>query len=204
MRLWDRVFAAGYDRLMARTEDAGMRDRRRDLLASASGRAVEIGAGTGANVGLYPEAVTELFFTEPGEAMARRLRDKAGRQAQVVIAGAGELPFEDASFDTAVSTLVLCTVPEPDAALREIRRVLRPGGRLLFLEHVRSDDPAQARRQDRLAPVQRCIGHGCNPNRDTAAAIERAGFRVERLEHGHVPKAPGYLRPLIQGAATAP
>ena len=95
-------------------------------------------------------------------------------------------------------------MPSQEAALAELRRVLEPGGRLLFLEHVRSEDPGRAKWQDRLTPLQRAIGHGCHPNRDTVAAIERAGFRVEEVEHGRVPKAPPYVRPLDQGVAVAP
>jgi ubiquinone/menaquinone biosynthesis C-methylase UbiE len=199
-----RLFAALYDRMLAPTEDAGLRDRRRDLLASARGRVVEIGAGTGANVDLYPDAVTELVLTEPEEPMARRLRERAGAGVRVVDAPADALPFDDGAFDTAVCTLVLCTVPDPDRALAEIRRVLAPGGRLLALEHVRSDSPKLARWQDRLTPVWRFVARGCHPNRDTAAALERAGFQVERLDQGEMPKAPAIARPLIAAVATAP
>lgn len=204
MSLWARVFAAGYDHFMAATENAGLRERRRELLSEASGRVVELGAGTGANVPLYGPGVTELVLTEPEPPMARRLRAKAGPDARIVEAGAETLPFDDASFDTAVSTLVLCTVPSQEAALAEIRRVLKPGGRLLFLEHVRWDEPKRAKWQDRLTPLQRRIGHGCHPNRDTLGAIERAGFTVTDVEHGAIPKAPPIVRPLIQGSATAP
>src|SRR3954452_25441840 len=134
MSLWERVFAAGYDRFMAGAEKAGLHDMRRELLATARGRTLEIGAGTGANVELYPAAVTELVLAEPAEPMARRLEAKHP-QATVVHAPAEELPFEDDSFDTVVSTLVLCTVVDPDRAIGEIARVLKPDGQLLLLEH---------------------------------------------------------------------
>jgi ubiquinone/menaquinone biosynthesis C-methylase UbiE len=202
MSVWGRVFAALYDRAMAATEDAGLRDARRELLEGAHGRVLEVGAGTGANVGLYPAAVTELVLAEPEEPMARRLRPRAGGAA-VVVAPAEALPFEDASFDTVVTTLVLCTVRDPAAAMAEIRRVLRPGGRLLLFEHVRSEDPGLARWQDRLTPIQRRIAHGCHPNRDTAALLEQAGFTVD-VEPTRIPKAPKYVRPAIRGTATAP
>src|SRR3712207_4441580 len=121
-----RLFAALYDRSLQAAEDAGMREKRIGLLAQASGRTLEIGSGTGLNVEHYPDAATPLVMTEPEAAMARRLRERAGSRAEVVEAEADALPFEDASFDTVVSTLVLCTVPNPSQALAEIRRVLKP------------------------------------------------------------------------------
>src|SRR5688500_4186662 len=130
--------------MLAGTEDAGLRERRHDLLANASGRVLEIGAGTGLNLAHYPESVEEIVFTEPEDPMARRLRGKlaaAGRRNEVIAAPAENLPFADDSFDTVVGTLVLCTVHDPERALSEIGRVLRPGGQFLFLEHVRADDP---------------------------------------------------------------
>ena len=150
---WGRGFSALYDRLMKRTEEAGFRDMRRQALAPASGRTIDIGSGTGGNLGLYPDSVTELVFAEPDPHMIKRLRPKvrgAGLDAEVVEAPAEALPFEDSSFDTAVYTLVLCTVPDPAAALAETARILKPGGKLLFVEHVRSKDPGAARWQDRL------------------------------------------------------
>lgn len=204
MSLWGRIFAAGYDRFMAGTERAGLAERRRELLAGLHGRVLEIGGGTGANLDHYPAAVEELVVTEPEEPMARRLErkaDGAGRSISVVRAPAGALPFEDASFDFAVSTLVLCTVPDQAGALAEIRRVLKPGGRLVFLEHVRAGDERIARWQDRWNPLQRRIGHGCNCNRDTLAAITAAGFGAQDVEHGAIPKAPPVIRPLITGSA---
>jgi ubiquinone/menaquinone biosynthesis C-methylase UbiE len=119
----------------------------------------------------------------------------------VVQAGAEALPFEDASFDTAVFTLVLCTVPAPNAALAEAARILRPGGRLLFVEHVRSRHPGLARWQDRLERPWRFLGDGCHCNRDTAATIEASAFTVEQLEHGRMPKSPPIVRPLVYGRA---
>ena len=201
---WGRVFAAVYDRGLEQVEEHGLREMRRDLLAEARGRTVDIGAGTGANVGLFPPAVTELVLAEPGEHMAKRLRRKvaeSGDEGEVLEAGAERLPFADDSIDTVVFTLVLCTVPDQAAALAEARRVLRPGGRMLFLEHVRSEEPRLARWQDRLQRPWRFLADGCNCNRDTAAAIGRAGFAIERLEHDTMPKAIPPVRPLIRGAA---
>jgi ubiquinone/menaquinone biosynthesis C-methylase UbiE len=207
MSLYGRFFAAMYDRLMAGTEEAGLGERRHELLASASGRVLEIGAGTGVNLEHYPDAVSELVLTEPEEPMARRLEAKAraaGRAAEVVRAPAESLPFPDDSFDTAVCTLVLCTVRDPERALAEIERVLKPGGTLLFMEHVRSDDPGLARWQDRLAPLWRKFGHGCNPNRPTPELIRRSGLNVIEMEQGELPKAPPIVRPLSAGRAAAP
>lgn len=206
MSLYGRLFASAYDRVTAGVERAGLGERRRGLVGQASGRVIEIGAGTGANLGYYSEAVTSLTLTEPDEAMAIRLDRRCAKQsrpATIVHAPAEALPFTDGSFDTAVCTLVLCTVPDPAAALAEIQRVLVPGGTLLFLEHVRSSDPGLARWQDRLNGVQNVIGRGCNCNRPTASLIESAGFRLERVEGGELRKAPPIVRPIVVGAASA-
>lgn len=201
---WGRVFAAGYDRFMAGTERAGMAERRRQLIAAARGRTVELGAGTGLNLAHYPDAVSELTLTEPFPPMAKQLRERAGEEATVIEAPAEALPIPDASIDTAVATLVLCTVDDVPATLAEVSRVLKPGGRLLYLEHVRSSDPGVARWQDRLERPWRFIGHGCHCNRDTIAAIGASPLEVERVEHGRLPKAPAIVRPLVAGSARKP
>jgi ubiquinone/menaquinone biosynthesis C-methylase UbiE len=203
MGLRTSIFAATYDRLSRGSEDAGLRALRRDLLAGASGRVLEIGAGTGANLGLYNATIDGLVVTEPESAMLRRLRKTAHEHmplAQVVQAPAEHLPFADGTFDTVVSTLVLCGVDDQVGALQEARRVLRPGGRLLFLEHVRSDDPSLARLQDRMNWLNRLVVQ-CHCNRQTLAAIEAEGFIVSRLERTELPKAPTFVRPLIVGTA---
>jgi ubiquinone/menaquinone biosynthesis C-methylase UbiE len=200
------LFAAGYDRMLAGAEDAGLRERRHDLLAKANGRVLEIGAGTGLNLPHYPEDVEEIVFTEPEEPMARRLTRKladAGRRGQVISAPAEELPFEDDSFDTVVCTLVLCTVTDPQRALSEIARVLRPGGQFLFLEHVRAEDPKLARWQDRVATPWRWFGNGCNCNRPTPSLIQDSALSLEEIERGDFPKAPPIVRPLAVGRARA-
>ena len=161
---------------------------------------LEIGAGTGLNLEHYGPGVTELVLTEPEPPMAKKLRAKL-TEGEVVEAGADDLPFEDASFDTVVSTLVLCTVPDQPRAIAEIRRVLKPDGQLLFLEHVRSPDPKVARWQDRLLRPWRFCGHGCHCNRDTAAALASGGFQLD-LQAWRMPKAPPIVRPVIEGVAT--
>jgi ubiquinone/menaquinone biosynthesis C-methylase UbiE len=206
MSLWGRVFAAGYDKFMSGPEKAGLRQHRAALLPRARGRVLEIGGGTGANLPFYGPGVEELVITEPEEPMARRLEAKLARApgppARLVRTQAEELPFEDASFDFAVSTLVLCTVNDQARALGEIRRVLRPGGELLFIEHVRSDDPGLARWQDRLHGVHVRLGHGCHCNRATLDSIEGAGFSIGSVEHDSLRKAPPIVRPLIVGVAS--
>jgi SAM-dependent methyltransferase len=200
---WGRAFSALYDRALKATEEAGLREMRRELLARASGRTIDIGAGTGTNVELYPPAVTKLVLAEPDPHMLKRLRAKAeGRVgAEIVQAPAQALPFPGGSFDTVVFTLVLCTVPEPEDALAEAARVLRPGGRLLFIEHVRSEAPGLARWQDRLERPWRFLGDGCHCNRDTVAAIGASAFRIEWVERGRLPKAMPIVRPLARGSA---
>jgi ubiquinone/menaquinone biosynthesis C-methylase UbiE len=206
MSLRSRFFAATYDRQMASTEAAGLRALREPLLAQAAGDVVEIGGGTGTNLSLYGNDVRTLTITEPEAPMLRRLERRAAEQqphAMVLRAPAEDLPFDDASFDVAVSTLVLCGVNDQPRALRELRRVLRPGGRLLFIEHVRSDDPKLARHQDRMNPINRFVVQ-CDCNRPTLSSIEQAGFTIATVDHGALPKSPKFVRPLIVGTATAP
>ncbi|HWP33255.1 MAG TPA: class I SAM-dependent methyltransferase [Solirubrobacterales bacterium] len=201
---WGRVFSALYDRMLSGTEEAGLREIRRQTLARAVGRTIDIGAGTGANIGLYPASVSELVLAEPDPHMLKRLQPKladAGVAARVVEAPAAALPFEDSSFDTAVFTLVLCTVPDPTAALAEAARILKPGGRLLFVEHVRSENPKLARWQDRLERPWRFCGDGCHCNRDTVATIEASPLTVEAVEKGKLPSSPPIVRPLAWGSA---
>jgi ubiquinone/menaquinone biosynthesis C-methylase UbiE len=201
---WGRFFAATYDRLLRDTEEAGMREHRHGLLAEARGTTVELGAGTGLNFDHYPDEVTELVLTEPFEPMARRLRERteSGRKrVNVIEAPADRLPLDDASADTVVSTLVLCTVDDVPATLAEVARVLKPGGRLLFAEHVRSAEPGLARWQDRLETPWRLLGHGCRCNRDTVAAIEGSPLQIESVELGQLPKSPPIVRPLAVGSA---
>jgi ubiquinone/menaquinone biosynthesis C-methylase UbiE len=199
-----RIFAGFYDRLMAETEKAGLSDRRRGIITQARGRTVEIGAGTGLNLAHYPDAVDELLLTEPFPPMAAQLRERAGDEATVIEAPADALPIPDGSIDTAVATLVLCTVDVVPATLAEVSRVLKPGGRLLFVEHVRSTNPGTARWQDRLRAPWQFIGHGCRCNRDTLAAIEASPLEIDSVEHGELPKSPPIVRPLVVGSARKP
>jgi ubiquinone/menaquinone biosynthesis C-methylase UbiE/DNA-binding CsgD family transcriptional regulator len=206
MTLRSRFFAMTYDRQIARAEKAGLRAYREGVLADANGRVLEIGGGTGANLRFYGPAVESLTLTEPETPMLRRLERKARAQAPaatVLRAPAEDLPFDDDTFDVAVSTLVLCGVNDQPRALRELRRVLRPGGQLLFIEHVRSTDPELARFQDRMNGINRFVV-GCDCNRPTLDSLQEAGFTITQVEHTTLPKAPKFARPAIVGSATAP
>ncbi|WP_347976192.1 class I SAM-dependent methyltransferase [Microbacterium sp. ProA8] len=197
-------FTAGiYDAFLTLGEHRGMRATRRGLLAGARGRVLEIGAGTGLNLSHYPEAIDELVLGEPSAPMADRLearRARLGRRAHIVAAPAEALPFGDGSFDTVVSTLVLCTVRDPDAALAEVRRVLRPGGRLLFCEHVRSDSPRLSRWQDRLADAWAAVADGCRCNRETLDTIS-SHMRITTVDRLIWRGMPHLVHPVIVGEA---
>jgi ubiquinone/menaquinone biosynthesis C-methylase UbiE len=197
------IFAALYDPKSASAERRWMGERRRRLLAGARGVVLEIGGGTGANLAHYRN-VDRVIIAEPDPFMRNRIGPKleeARVPVEVSAAGAEALPYPDGSFDTVVSTLVLCTVPDQEAALDEVRRVLRPGGWLLFIEHVRAAGSA-ARWQDRLEPLWRRLLGGCHPNRDTVAAIVEAGFEIETFESFYPPDPLSGLMPHVQGSAT--
>jgi ubiquinone/menaquinone biosynthesis C-methylase UbiE len=206
MTLRSRFFAMTYDHQMTKVEKAGLRAYREGLLAGAAGQVLEIGAGTGSNLRCYGPAVESLTLTEPELPMLRRLERKAGEQAPaatVLRAPAEDLPFEDDCFDVAVSTLVLCGVDDQPRALRELRRVLRPGGQLLFIEHVRAADIQLARSQDRMNGINRFVV-GCDCNRPTLDSIGDAGFTVTQVEHIMMPKVPKFGSPSIVGTAAVP
>lgn len=206
-----RLFALYYPHVCARAENAGQRETRRELLAEAYGRTLEFGAGTGINLPLYPESVSELIVTEPSPYMLARLRATLASDTirvshrRLEQCGIEELPCADASIDTVVGTFVLCSVPDPARALREIARVLKPGGRYLFLEHVRADDGTRlARVQDLLERPHVYVAAGCHPNRDTARTLIESPLTVVRLEHGSQPHAPPTVRPTVLGVAIRP
>jgi ubiquinone/menaquinone biosynthesis C-methylase UbiE len=201
---WLRILARLYDPTVWVGELAGMRHRRAALVADAYGRVVEIGSGTGLNVAHYPADIVDLTLTEPEPAMrgrlARRL-ERHGRAAQIVNAPAERLPLADASVDTVVSTLVLCTVEDPESALREIARVLRPDGQFLFIEHVRASSRFLAACQDKLREPWRHFAGGCICNRPTLDLMRACGFTVaadEVVWRG----MPAIVHPLAVGRAT--
>jgi ubiquinone/menaquinone biosynthesis C-methylase UbiE len=173
-------FAAFWNRA-TRLEPKSLKRLRRKTVEGLSGRVLEIGCGTGANFEFYPDAVT-LVATDPDPYMLEHARHhiaELGRPIEVQEAGAEALPFRDKSFDAVISTLVLCSVPEQDAALAEIHRVLKPGGEFHFIEHVRYGNRLGAWFQDRIEPLWVRVGGGCHPNRDTHAALVRAGFAIK-------------------------
>ena len=201
---WLRVFARAYDPILWLGETAGMRRRRRALVSNARGRVVEIGAGTGLNVAHYPDDITELVLTEPDAAMRRRLARRLQRHehvARIVDAPAERLPLADASVDTVVSTLVLCTVPDPEGALREIARVLRPDGQLLFVEHVRATSRFLAASQDFFLQPWRHFAGGCWCNRQSVELMRASGFAVVS-DDDVWRRMPPIVRPLVVGRAT--
>lgn len=200
----DSLFARFYDRLTRPMERHGLAGQRQQLLGGLAGSVLEIGAGTGANLGSYPEAVTSLTLTEPSPPMIERLRQRVAgsdRDAEVVLAPAEDLPFDDAAFDAVVTTLVLCSANDLDAAARELRRVLRPDGQLVVLEHVATaGGPSLPQRI--WDPAQHVLGRNCHLTRDTRAALDRAGFDTSTLVDGVMPGAPAVLFPTISGVAT--
>jgi SAM-dependent methyltransferase len=202
---WARAFALLYEPFTWMGERTGLRAHRKALLSRARGCTLEIGSGTGLNLPHYPDDLYDLVLAEPDAAMRSRLEkrlSRSGRRTRLIDAPAERLPFPDGSVDTVVSTLVLCTVDAPDVALREIARVLRPGGQLLFLEHVRSVSPMLARWQDRLAGPWRCFARGCRCNRPTAELIATCGLELGQTRETSWHGMPPIVRPLIVGRAT--
>jgi ubiquinone/menaquinone biosynthesis C-methylase UbiE len=201
-----RLFAALYDPFMRSAEQGCLERWRADLLSEAAGDVLEIGAGTGANLPFYPASVKRLVLTEPDAAMLQRLERRRGQaraeRVETRQAPSDALPVDTASFDTVVTTLVLCSVHDVARTLAEVRRVLRPGGRLLFLEHVAADDhPSRLAWQQRIEPFWTRLAGNCHLTRRTGDAIRQAGFVVERETRESVRKALPIVRPSIRGVA---
>jgi ubiquinone/menaquinone biosynthesis C-methylase UbiE len=201
------LMARVYDRVMAGTERACLQPWRTELFADLRGRVLEVGAGTGASLSCYPDTIDELVLAEPDPDMRRKLEARLDRRAHIRVSGDAieALSAADASFDAVISSLVLCSVAAPELALAEILRVLRPGGRLLFIEHVAAhDDPRQLRWQRRVEPVWRHVAGNCHLTRDTAETIAAAGFEIVELERASLRKAIPWIRPSIHGWARKP
>jgi SAM-dependent methyltransferase len=200
-----RFTAALYEPFLWLGERLGMAAHRRELLGAARGAVLEIGAGTGLNLRHYPAGLEELVLAEPGEPMADRIdlsRAPEGVPTRLVRAPAERLPFAAESFDTVVSTLVLCTVSDPARAISEVTRVLKPGGRLLFCEHVEAESRWRRALQRRTARPWAAFADGCRCDRPTLATIE-SQMRVESAAHGRWRGMPAIVKPLVWGSAVA-
>jgi SAM-dependent methyltransferase len=200
-----RLTAALYDPFVWLGERMGMAARRGELLAEARGAVLEIGAGTGLNLRHYPAGLEELVLAEPGEPMADRIdlsQAPSGVPTRLVRAPAEQLPFADGSFDTVVSTLVLCTVADPAGAVSEAARVLKPGGRLLFCEHVSAESGWRRALQRGAARPWAAFADGCRCDRPTLATIE-SRLRVESTQRGRWRGMPAIVKPLVWGSAVA-
>jgi ubiquinone/menaquinone biosynthesis C-methylase UbiE len=203
MSLLDRIVADRYDAFLAPAERAGIAAMRHDLIGELRGNVLEIGAGTGLNLGHYPAQMASLTLTEPTPEMARHLRERVAKLrpgTTVLDAPAHDLPLDDDSIDTVVSTLVLCTVPDVEAALAEITRVLRPGGSLVVLEHVATDNNWR-HVQRFLNPAWKVFARGCNLTRDTKSLLADAGFDVNEIVESGMPGLP-WTKASIRGTAT--
>ena len=180
--------------------------QREELLSSARGDVLEIGFGSGLNLPFYPREVERITAVEPSHGMTRRAArniESSGRDVKVLPLGADQrLPLPDDSFDTVVSTWTLCTIPDVAAALREAHRVLRPGGAFLFVEHGLSPDPAVAKWQHRLNPINRRLGGGCNLNRDVAALVRASPLAVRQCQTFYLPRTPRLGGYTYRGSAT--
>lgn len=177
---------------------ATFRPLRQECLRGLSGTVLEVGFGSGLNLPWYPREVTRLWFLEPSRE-ARRMARAAIAAASFPVEPLGDtaesIPLPEAAVDAVVSTWTLCTIPDVEAALREMRRVLRPGGQFRFVEHGRSSEPRVARWQDRLTPLHKRLAGGCHLNRPIDRLIEEAGFRLDRIDRFYVrgPKIATYL-----------
>ena len=202
-------FAAVYDKISESEEKKFMGAVRSEMLKDVTGRVLEIGAGTGLNFQHYRDGA-EISATEPDPYMLQRARKRAAETAAPIDlqqAAAEDLPFPDASFDFVVSTLVLCSVKDPQEALAEVKRVLKPGGELRVYEHVRYKNPIGALSQDVISPVWHWFGAGCHPNRDTERHLRDAGFELTsvRVRNEHPPIPPMlFVRPHLQAVARRP
>lgn len=209
MTLGAELLAALYDPFMRATEEACLSGWRAELLGGVGGSVLEIGAGTGANLAHYPSAVERLVLTEPEPAMRGRLAQKArevrpAAVSEVVDATGERLPFDDGTFDVVVSTLVLCSARDPGEVVREMRRVLRPGGQVVFLEHVAAEDPGRGGRaawQRRLEPIWKRLAGGCHLTRRTEATLVAGGLSIESITRESMRRALPWIRPTIRGVA---
>jgi len=203
----DRLFTRWYPLVMGVSERAGQSGIRRAQLSHASGRTLEIGAGSGLSVPYYGDRVTQLVLVEPDAdfriALHRTIGDltPAWWPVTVVDADAHGLPFEDATFDTVTASFTFCSLQEPDLGLQELHRVLRPGGQFLFHEHVRGHG-RRAWFQDLMTPLQVLLAGGCHPNRDFVDTLRRSPFRIDQVIQDRIPRAFPTISPVVLGTAS--
>jgi ubiquinone/menaquinone biosynthesis C-methylase UbiE len=196
------------DVILPRICDLSMRNKqllpfRQRVIDAAEGRVLEIGVGSGLNLAFYRPPVREVLALEPAPrlmTMARGASHRASTPVSFLEASAEAIPLEQHCVDTIVTTWTMCSIPHAATALAEMRRVLRPGGKLLFVEHGLAPDEGVRRWQDRLTPAWRCISGGCHLNRPIASMIEGAGFRIDRIETGYIP-GPKPLTFMYEGSA---
>jgi ubiquinone/menaquinone biosynthesis C-methylase UbiE len=198
-----------YDRFMANTEEACLGEWRHGLLRQVSGEVLEVGAGTGASIKFYPDNVTRLVLTEPDKHMRRLLKVQVNNHiagnVSVSSGTAEQIEAADGSFDYVVASLVCCSVTDLNVCLSEIRRVLRPGGSLVFLEHVAAADGTTSRRwQNRINPIWKTFMGNCHLNRETEQAIVAEGFEIIQIDRESMRKAPSIVRSTIRGIAQKP
>lgn len=177
------------------------------VLAAAEGRVLEIGIGSGLNLARYPAQVREVVGLDPSPRLLARARNAAtttGRPVELIEGSAEAIPLDAGSIDTVVTTWTLCSIPRADLALDEMRRVLRPGGRLLFVEHGLAPDAGVRKWQDRLTPLWRRCAGGCHLNRPIGTMIAQSGFHIDRLDTGYMPDGPRPMTFMYEGAASAP
>jgi ubiquinone/menaquinone biosynthesis C-methylase UbiE len=201
-----RLMAHFYDRMMKTSEEACLLEWRRKLLGTVHGQVLEVGAGTGVSLSLYPKAVTRVVMSEPDAPMRRKLAERLQNGSTVPVevsdGSLDSLPFPDGTFDFVTCMLVLCSVPDLKESLGEIRRVLVPGGRLVFMEHVAADlRPDRLKWQRRLEPLWKRISGNCHLTRRTEQAILDNGFDIEQIERESIRKATPLVRRSIRGVA---
>ncbi len=195
-----------YDRVMARSEAACLSAWRNKLLTDVTGRVLEVGAGTGVNLPLYPKGVDHIVMSEPDPHMRSQLESRIAAENPTSIdlsdGSLESLPFPDGEFDFVTCMLVLCSVPDLTASIAEMRRVLAPGGRLIFMEHVAADNrPDRLKWQQRLEPLWKRISGGCHLTRRTEQAIADGGFHIEHIHRENMRASISVARPTIRGVA---
>ena len=202
-----KLMAALYDRFLASSEAHGVGQWRQDLLKNAKGHVLEVGAGTGLNLAYYPADIKELTLNEPDKDMQQKLLARLKQQpvpfkVSINDATIDALPMPDESIDTIVCTLVLCSVPDPERALKELYRVLKPQGTLLYLEHIAAqNNPSRLRLQRIIEPGWKLVAGNCHLTRHTEATLRNSGFTIEACTHESMRKAMPFLRPTIRGVA---